>query len=117
MELDKRKMRILKSIVRIYLETGEPVGSRTLSKDERLNVSPATIRNEMADLEEMGYIVQPHTSAGRVPTDKGYRFYVDRLMDESDKQVTGLMESFSARMDRVENVLKNMAAMLARKTQ
>ncbi len=117
MELDKRKMRILKNIVRTYLETGEPVGSRTLSKDEGLDVSPATIRNEMADLEEMGYIVQPHTSAGRVPTDKGYRFYVDRLMDEQEEKVTDLLGIFSDRMDRVESVLRNMAKVLARNTQ
>ncbi len=117
MELDKRKMRIQNSIVRTYLETGEPVGSRTLSKDEGLDVSPATIRNEMADLEEMGYIVQPHTSAGRVPTDKGYRFYVDRLMDEQEEKVTDLLGIFSDRMDRVESVLRNMAKVLARNTQ
>ena len=74
MELDERKVRILKAIVSNYLETGEPVGSRTISKLADMNVSPATIRNEMSDLEEMGYICQPHASAGRVPTDAGYRF-------------------------------------------
>ena len=76
--LDDRKVRILKAIVSNYLETGEPVGSRTISKLADMNVSPATIRNEMSDLEEMGYICQPHASAGRVPTDAGYRFYVGR---------------------------------------
>ena len=80
--LDGRKVTILKAIIQNYLETGEPVGSRTLSKYTDLNVSAATIRNEMADLEEMGYILQPHTSAGRIPSDKGYRFYVDMLMEE-----------------------------------
>ena len=71
--LNERKLVILKAIIQNYLETGEPVGSRTLSKYTDLNVSAATIRNEMSDLEEMGYIIQPHTSAGRVPSDKGYR--------------------------------------------
>ena len=72
MELDERKVRILKAIVSNYLETGEPVGSRTISKLADMNVSPATIRNEMSDLEDMGYICQPHASAGRVPTVTGF---------------------------------------------
>ncbi len=80
MELDERKIKILKAVIKNYLETGEPVGSRTISKYTDLKLSSATIRNEMADLEEMGYIIQPHTSAGRIPTDKGYRLYVDDMM-------------------------------------
>ena len=84
MELDERKLKILKAIISNYLETGEPVGSRTISKYTDLNLSSATIRNEMADLEELGYIMQPHTSAGRIPTDAGYRLYVDRMMVEKD---------------------------------
>ena len=80
MELDERKVKILDAVIRNYLATGEPVGSRTISKYTDLNLSSATIRNEMADLEELGYIVQPHTSAGRIPSDKGYRFYVDHLI-------------------------------------
>ena len=79
LELDERKVTILKAIIKTYLETGEPVGSRTISKSLDIKLSSATIRNEMSDLEEMGYIIQPHTSAGRIPSDKGYRFYVDRL--------------------------------------
>ena len=82
MELDERKVKILDAVIRNYLATGEPVGSRTISKYTDLNLSSATIRNEMADLEELGYILQPHTSAGRIPSDKGYRFYVDHLMQE-----------------------------------
>ena len=81
-ELDDRKMKILQTIIKTYLETGDPVGSRTISKYTDLNLSSATIRNEMADLEELGYIMQPHTSAGRIPSDKGYRLYVDMLMEE-----------------------------------
>ena len=73
MQLDERKWIILQAIIKTYLETGEPVGSRTISKYPGLNLSSATIRNEMSDLEEMGYIIQPHTSAGRIPSDAGYR--------------------------------------------
>ena len=80
MELDNRKFKILEAVIQDYLRTGEPVGSRTIAKISDLSLSSATIRNEMADLEEMGYIVQPHTSAGRVPTDKGYRLYVDSIL-------------------------------------
>ena len=92
MELDDRKVKILKAIIKNYLETGEPVGSRTISKYADLKLSSATIRNEMADLEELGYIVQPHTSAGRIPTDKGYRFYVDDMMSQ-DRKSTRLNSS------------------------
>ncbi len=117
MELDERKLKILKSIIRNYLETGEPVGSRTISKDPDLQLSSATIRNEMADLEEMGYIMQPHTSAGRIPTDKGYRLYVDELMEESKKEKTDETNSMLIeRVDRVELLLKNLAKMLANNT-
>ena len=69
-ELDERKLKILQAIIRTYLDTGEPVGSRTISKDTDLHLSSATIRNEMSDLEDMGYILQPHTSAGRIPSDR-----------------------------------------------
>ncbi len=82
MELGDRKKRILQLIVESYIETAEPVGSRYIAKKNDLSLSPATIRNEMADLEEMGYLEQPHTSAGRVPSQMGYRFYVDQLMEK-----------------------------------
>ena len=85
--LSERKLTILKAIIQNYLETGEPVGSRTLSKYTDLNLSSATIRNEMADLEDLGYIFQPHTSAGRIPSDKGYRLYVDMLMEEKEQEI------------------------------
>ena len=74
MELDERKVKILNAIIQTYLNTGEPVGSRTISKFTDLNLSSATIRNEMADLEELGFIIQPHTSAGRIPSDKAIGF-------------------------------------------
>ena len=80
MEMNERKMKILKAVIQNYLDTGEPVGSRTISKYTDLQLSPATIRNEMSDLEEMGYIIQPHTSAGRIPSDAGYTLYVDDIM-------------------------------------
>lgn len=81
MDLDERKKRILKALIGDYITTAEPVGSRTIAKRYGLGISSATIRNEMADLEDMGYLEQPHTSAGRVPSDKGYRVYVDHLMN------------------------------------
>ncbi|WP_432627020.1 heat-inducible transcriptional repressor HrcA [Brotaphodocola sp.] len=116
MELDDRKITILKAIIKTYLETGEPVGSRTISKFTDLKLSSATIRNEMSDLEEMGYILQPHTSAGRIPSDKGYRFYVDQIMQEKQQEVTEVKELMIQRVDRVELVLKRLAQMLAANT-
>jgi heat-inducible transcriptional repressor len=79
-ELDRRDREILREIIRSFIETGEPVGSRTIAKVHPEGLSPASIRNIMADLEEAGYLMQPHTSAGRVPTDRGYRYYVDSLL-------------------------------------
>jgi len=115
-ELDERKAKILKAIIKNYLDSGEPVGSRTISKDTDLNLSSATIRNEMSDLEEMGYIVQPHTSSGRIPSDKGYRFYVDRLMEEKDKEVSEMKEFVIEHTERMEQVLQQVAKLLAHNT-
>ena len=84
MELSERKLKVLQAIIADYVKTAEPVGSRTLSKKPELGYSPATIRNEMADLEEMGYLTHPHTSAGRVPSDKAYRLYVNALMEKPE---------------------------------
>ena len=83
MELDDRKLKILQAIVSDFISSAEPIGSRSLSKHAEIGASPATIRNEMSDLEEMGYLTQPHTSAGRIPSDKAYRLYVDELMKDS----------------------------------
>lgn len=80
MELNDRKKLILQAIIDEYIGSAEPVGSRAISKRNELGLSSATIRNEMADLEEMGFLIQPHTSAGRIPSDAGYRFYVNSLM-------------------------------------
>ena len=104
MDLDERKEKILKAIIQTYLETGEPVGSRTISKYSDLNLSSATIRNEMSDLEDLGYIIQPHTSAGRIPSDKGYRFYVNQIIEEKNNEVTEIKDMMIQRVDRVELV-------------
>ncbi len=117
MQLDERKTKILQAIIRNYLETGEPVGSRTISKYTDLNLSSATIRNEMADLEEMGYILQPHTSAGRIPSDQGYRLYVDALMQEKEREVVELKEMLLERQDKMETLLKQVAKVVAQNTQ
>ena len=113
MELDERKKIILFAIIKNYLETGEPVGSRTISKFTDLQLSSATIRNEMSDLEEMGYIIQPHTSAGRIPSDKGYRFYVNQLMADKEKEVDEMREILIEKADKMEQLLKTAAKSLA----
>ena len=120
MDLDERKLKILQAIIRNYLETGEPVGSRTISKYTDLNLSSATIRNEMADLEELGNIVQPHTSAGRIPSDKGYRLYVDQMLAEKEEkldhaaqEVKEMHQMLLEKEDKMESILKQMAKMLA----
>ena len=120
MELDERKMKILQAVIKNYLETGEPVGSRTISKYTDLNLSSATIRNEMTDLEEMGYIIQPHTSAGRIPSDKGYRLYVDTMMSQMDvamqeksREVEELKDLLLEKEEKMDQLLKQVAKTLA----
>lgn len=115
-ELDERKRKILKAIIKTYMETGEPVGSRTISKYADLNVSSATIRNEMSDLTDMGYIVQPHTSAGRIPSDKGYRLYVDALMKEKEDEIAEIRDLMIEKTDKMDKVLKQVAKVLAANT-
>lgn len=115
-ELDERKIVILKAIVKSYLETGEPAGSRTIAKLCGLNLSSATIRNEMSDLVDMGYLAQPHTSAGRVPTDKGYRFYIDSIMDEYSENLSSVTSQMSHRIDKLEKLLKDLVRMIAQDT-
>lgn len=116
MELDERKIKILNAIIQTYLETGEPVGSRTISRFTDLKLSSATIRNEMSDLEEMGYILQPHTSAGRIPSDKGYRFYVDNLMRLKTEEVVRENEMMVQKVDKLEQILKQVVKLLATNT-
>lgn len=114
--LDERKNIILKAVIKSYLETGEPVGSRAISRMAGMNLSSATIRNEMSDLVEMGYLDQPHTSAGRVPTDKGYRFYVDAIMDEYSESLNLVTRQMGRRIDRLEQLLKSLVKMIAADT-
>jgi heat-inducible transcriptional repressor len=80
LELDPRAREVLREIVMQHIASGEPIGSRTLAKCGKFDLSPASLRNVMADLEDLGYLAQPHTSAGRIPTDRGYRFFIDHLM-------------------------------------
>lgn len=129
-ELDERKQKILKAIIHTYLETGEPVGSRTISKYTDLSLSSATIRNEMSDLTDMGYIVQPHTSAGRIPSDRGYRYYVDAMMAEKrvqlaqkdlalaekDSQLEEARELMIEKTDKMEKMLQQVVKVLAKDT-
>ena len=113
LKLDERKLKILQAIIRTYLETGEPVGSRTISKYTDLNLSSATIRNEMSDLEEMGYILQPHTSAGRIPSDLGYRLYVDTMLDDKAQEVKDMKAELEEKADKMDALLKQVAKLLA----
>ena len=119
MSISKRKLMILKAIVDDYIMTGTPVGSRTLAKRADMNISPATIRNEMADLEEEGYSEQPHTSAGRKPSDKAYRLYVDTLMKVSalNKEEIGFVQQYlNTKISQVDNVIEATAQVLSEMT-
>lgn len=120
MELGDRKLKILQAIVDDYILTAVPVGSRTLSKKYLTGISSATIRNEMSDLEEMGYLEQPHTSAGRIPSDKAYRLYVDRLMQVrglDEQEASSISAHFNRRMDGVLEVMQKAADALGDATQ
>jgi transcriptional regulator of heat shock response len=115
-EVNERKQKILNAIVRDYQHSAEPVGSRNLSRRYLPDLSPATIRNEMADLEEEGYIIQPHTSAGRIPTDHGYRFYVDRLMKAvhpSHREEEMVKSTFHQRSLNLDEILHRTAKLLS----
>ncbi len=109
MELNDRKKQILQAIIDEYIGSAEPVGSRAISKKNELGLSSATIRNEMADLEEMGYLIQPHTSAGRVPSDSGYRFYVNSLMKRYQlglEAIDKLQQELAGRIGRLDMAVK-----------
>ena len=116
MELGDRKRNILHAIIDSYIETAEPVGSRNISKRKDLNLSPATIRNEMSDLEEMGFLEQPHTSAGRVPSNMGYRLYVDSLMDRyrlSLEEMEKMNKALRIKFDELDTLIEQAGKMLA----
>jgi heat-inducible transcriptional repressor len=116
MPMDERKKKVLQAIIQDYIATAEPVGSRTIARKYDLGVSPATIRNEMADLEELGYIEQPHTSAGRIPSDLGYRYYVDWLMEKEKLkpyEEEYIHQVFSQKMKEIESVIKQASEILS----
>lgn len=121
MSIDDRKIRILQAIINDYVKTAEPVGSRTLSKKYDLGISSATIRNEMADLEEMGYLEQPHASAGRVPSSKGYRLYVDKLMEyktlSTEEELMIKKYIIDMALFEVDKVLKQTSTLLSELTR
>jgi len=119
MSLNERKLRILQAIISDFIYSAEPVGSRTLSKKYDMGISPATIRNEMSDLEEMGFLTHPHTSAGRIPSDKAYRLYVDNLMEkyeipESEKKL--ISEKMTNNAVELEKTIQHAASLLSELT-
>lgn len=119
-KLDERKKNILMAIIHEHVLTVEPVGSRTLAKSYDFGISSATIRNEMSDLEELGYLEQPYTSAGRVPSDKGYRFYVDFLMKAENKFTLNLdkfIKDIQEEKEGIQSLMSSMATMLSRITR
>ena len=119
-ELNERRKCILRAITDVYIDTAEPVGSTTIARKHNLGISSATIRNEMASLEEEGYVYQPHTSAGRVPSDKGYRYYVDVLLEipevtsEEYKKINQLAEY---RKEAIEKTIRRTTKLLAELTE
>lgn len=116
MELSDRKKQILQAVIDEYISSAEPVGSRAVSKKNKLGLSSATIRNEMADLEEMGYLIQPHTSAGRIPSDAGYRFYVNSLMKRYQlglEAIERLQEELAGRISRLDMAVKRAGFLTA----
>ena len=120
MFLDDRKKRILQAIIDDYIETAEPIGSRSIARKHEIGLSSATIRNEMADLEELGYITQPHTSAGRVPSDKGYRFYVDQIVKPSDvsrQEVDYIEKEFRTDISELTQLIKRASIAISKTTQ
>ena len=107
-QLSERKKRILKAIVDAHIVDGEPVGSKYIMQDEHLNCSSATIRNEMAELEALGYLEQPHTSSGRVPSELGYRFYVDSLIESyamTTGEITEINKLLKSKMNELDQIL------------
>ncbi|EHI97990.1 MULTISPECIES: heat-inducible transcriptional repressor HrcA [unclassified Clostridium] len=121
MSIDERKIRILQAIINDYIRSGDPVGSRTIAKNYNLGIGSATIRNEMADLEDMGYLEQPHASAGRIPSSKGYRLYVDQLMEsqrltvEEDLKIKQYI--IDTAMLEVDKIVKQTSALLSELTK
>ncbi|MGO1713119.1 MAG: heat-inducible transcriptional repressor HrcA, partial [Senegalia sp. (in: firmicutes)] len=119
MKIDGRKLKILQAIIHNYIINAEPIGSRTISKKYDLGVSPATIRNEMSDLEELGFLLQPHTSAGRIPSNKAYRLYVDKLTENQNltkEKLNKLDKNMLEKIGRIEELIENSASILSKLT-
>ena len=119
MELNERKRKILTTIINEYITTAEPIGSRHIAKHADLGLSSATIRNEMADLEEMGYLEQPHTSAGRIPSDKGYRFYVNELMggyEVTQQDMDLLAAAMTVKVHQFDKAIRQASMLLSKLT-
>ena len=117
--LNERKKQILKAIVEAHIENGEPVGSKYLTTNKQIACSSATIRNEMAELEEMGYLEQPHTSAGRIPSEAGYRFYVDQLIDRyhlTQNEIAELRHALRQRQAELDSIMETAVTLAARLT-
>ncbi|NLL05138.1 MAG: heat-inducible transcription repressor HrcA [Clostridiaceae bacterium] len=120
MFLDDRKKLILHAIIDDYISTAEPIGSRSVSKKHELGLSSATIRNEMSDLEELGYLIQPHTSAGRIPSDKGYRFYVDQLMKACEltvDEINAMKIEMETKINELSQLLRQASSTMSRFTK
>lgn len=118
--MDERKKLILRAVTDEYISTAEPVGSRSIARRYNLGISPATIRNEMADLEEAGFLEQPHTSSGRIPSDKGYRFYVDVMVEPKEPSRTlrqRILQEFIERQGQIEALIQHTAKILASLTK
>ncbi|HHT46802.1 MAG TPA: heat-inducible transcription repressor HrcA [Firmicutes bacterium] len=117
MVLSERKKHILLAVVTDYIKTAQPVGSRTLARRYKIGLSPATIRNEMADLEELGFLIQPHTSAGRIPSQKGYRYYVDDLMEATDlkeEERAKISQAYEfEKLKEIEEIIKHTSNLLS----
>lgn len=116
MELGERKKQILQAVIKDYIETAEPVGSRTISKNHIQSLSSATIRNEMADLEEMGYLYQPHASAGRIPSDLGYRVFVDSMLGKyklTISEMLSMREAMINKMQEANSIMSELSSVLA----
>ena len=119
MELTERKKKVLRSVVDLYIRTAEPVGSKAVTELPDMKYSSATIRNEMADLTSMGYLEQPHTSAGRIPSAAGYRLYVDELMADyrlSMDETKSINESLEAKMQKVDKLVEKVAKLVSQAT-
>jgi len=120
MDLNERKLRVLQAIIQDFIQTAEPVGSRTLTRKYELGFSPATIRNEMADLEEMGYLTHPHTSAGRIPSEKAYRLYVNELMKKqelTDAEKQAISSQLFSQFDELDRTIEHAANILSNITK